>query len=177
MPPHAKPDRLPSPHPSRPRRSGDLDLELFHVRDGWDHAAFRDHIERSAARLPGVNRQADIARVLDVTPSLLSKWFRGQEQPSLASLVKVRDGFIANGVQADLNDLLRLTGRLPHNGDDTTAPGPAPAPAHLHPIAREINTMLAEDSPMPVDKRDELERFLTQVVKTYRPEMRRRRLA
>src|SRR5438552_8841175 len=90
------------------RRSPTAPLVSFHVRNGWDHEAFRDYILRAAANVPGTDRQADIARIVVIIPSLLSKWFRGLEQPSDASLRKVKSRFAAHGVTVRLDDLARL---------------------------------------------------------------------
>lgn len=133
----------------------------------WDPEAFKAYVVGCAANLEGVNSQADIARAAGVGPSLLSKWFRGEETPSLDSLKK-----LAGLPGAKLDDLLQLTGRV--SGDGAVA---AVAVRAAHPLARELDDMLAERSPIATADRQVLVTLVDRVIDPYRRVMRRRRSA
>lgn len=75
------------------------------MSNSWDHEAFRNYILHAAVAL-GLDKQADIARATGVTPSLLSKWFRGLERPSTESLRKISDE-----LHVPMAELLVLVGR------------------------------------------------------------------
>jgi transcriptional regulator with XRE-family HTH domain len=134
----------------------------------WDPGEFKTYVVNAAANLPGVTSQADIARAANVGASLLSKWFRGEETPSLDSLTK-----LATLPGAKLNDLLRLTGRV----DDDGAAPLVTTMRPVHPRARELDDMLAVESPLAVAEREVLETLVDRVMDPYRRTMRRRRSA
>lgn len=134
----------------------------------WDHEEFRTYVVDAAANLPGVTSQADIARAVDIGPSLLSKWFRGEETPSLDSLKK-----LAGLPGATLDDLLKLTGRVPGHGATPAAEQLRP----VHPLARELDDMLDEQSPVAVEDREVLATLVGRIMDPYRRTMRRRRTA
>lgn len=134
---------------------------------GWDYEAFKAYVVNAAANLPGVTSQAGIARAVGVGPSLLSKWFRGEETPSLDSLQK-----IAQLPGANLDDLLKLTGRK--QGEPVGAPAVMRA---MHPLARELDDMLDADSPIAVADKEVLVTLVDRIVEPYRRTMRRRRPA
>jgi transcriptional regulator with XRE-family HTH domain len=138
------------------------------VGNGWDANGFKQYILAAAANLPAVETQADIARVTGVTPSLLSKWFRGVEQPSLPSLRRV-----AEGLRVPLVDLIRLSGRA-DDLDLDERPMP-PAPVLSDPLARLIDQMLDVESPLSQADRDYIRTVVERVVEPYRRAMRRRR--
>lgn len=143
-------------------------LRSFRVSNGWDYAAFGNYIRRAAANL-GLERPADISRATGVTPSLLSKWFRGMERPSMASLHKV-----AEGLRVPLVDLIVLTGRASEADLDTATPQ-LPPTFDAHPLAVELNRMLADDSPLSAEQRGRLELVVDHSMDPYRGLLKRRR--
>jgi transcriptional regulator with XRE-family HTH domain len=161
---------LPTTRPPRARLRDANDLELFRVGNSWDHRAFRDYVITAAANLPNVKTQADIARVAGIVPSLLSKWFRGLEQPNIASLDK-----LATGLQVPLRDLVALSGRLPES-EVGERPTPPP-PILVHPLARDLDAILSPSSPVPAEDRAALETVLDRMIDPYRRLIRRRRPA
>ena len=149
-------------------------LASFRVGNGWDHVAFREYVLAAASKIPDVTTQADIARAAGVGQSNLSKWFRGQQQPEVANLRAMQAGFARHGVQVRLIDLARLAGRA--FDDDGAEPG-EPVATVAHPLARELDQFLADDSPIPQADRDALATVLNGVFEPYRKRMRRRRSA
>jgi transcriptional regulator with XRE-family HTH domain len=160
----------PATHPLDARLRGGNDLELFRVGNSWDHEAFRDYVIVAAANLPNVKTQADIARVAGIVPSLLSKWFRGLEQPNFTSLEK-----LATGLQVPLRDLIALSGRLPE-GEVGERPVPPP-PILVNPLALELDRMLDDESPLSDEDRHAIRTIVDRVIAPYRRQMRRRRPA
>lgn len=134
----------------------------------WDHEAFKAYVVAAAANLNDVTSQADIARAIDIAPSLLSKWFRGTEVPSLDSQKKI----VAKLPGTTLDDLLRLTGRI-----DGGEPPTLTAVRAAHPLARELDDMLADTSPIVDTDREVLVTLVDRVIDPYRRVMRRRRTA
>jgi transcriptional regulator with XRE-family HTH domain len=135
----------------------------------WDYEAFKTYVVTAAANLPGVQSQADIARAIGVGASLLSKWFRGDEKPSLDSLEKIE-----RLPGAKLDDLLKLTGRRSSDGQPTVPPV---AMRPVHALARELDAMLDEGSPIALADKEVLVTLVDRVVDPYRRTMRRRRPA
>lgn len=111
---HPESRQVARPGDGRPDRLADCHgLTSFPVGNtDWQWEEFRDYILAAAAHVPGVRRQADIVRILELpNGAALSKWLRGVEQPSDASLRKIRDGFAKHGVNVSLRDMAQLTGR------------------------------------------------------------------
>lgn len=143
-------------------------LRSFRVSNSWDHGGFSDYIRRAAANR-GLERPADISRATGVTPSLLSKWFRGMERPSMASLHKV-----AEGLRVPLVDLIVLTGRASEEDLDTETPQPPPT-FDAHPLAIELGRMLGDASPLNAEQRERLFIVVDHSMDPYRGLMKRRR--
>jgi transcriptional regulator with XRE-family HTH domain len=163
--------------PTRLRGVGFADaahpLDSYRVRhsegDGWDREGFRDYILSAAAR-QGMRLPAEIARACDVTASQLSKWLRGIEQPSVASLKR-----IAGGLNVPRRDLYALAGRF--SEEDLELTGTPELPTLANALAREIDAMLSEDSPLTEERRESLRTVVDAVLVSYRGDMRRRRTA
>lgn len=140
------------------------------MSNSWDHEQFKAYVLNIAAN-SGVDKTADLARKSGIKPGMISKWFRGVEQPSVGSLQR-----LAGSLNAPLVDLLVLAGRA---GRDELSLDAAPSVPDVvgHPLAREIHKMLADDSPIPPEDRTVLETVIDRVIEPYRKTMRRRRAA
>jgi transcriptional regulator with XRE-family HTH domain len=173
---HPSADRLRTRPMDRPQ--GRLDrryaLTSFRVGNDWDYEAFRDYVLAAAAQVPGVTTLADINRITGIGQSSLSKWFNGREQPSDKNLRLLQAGFAEHGVQVNLRDLAQLAGRLTYDDGAEIA---APVVTFGDPLAREIDQMLADESPLAVEDKDAIRALLDRLIDPYRRRMRRRRSA
>ncbi|MEU6206399.1 XRE family transcriptional regulator [Micromonospora musae] len=130
-------------------------------------ANFRAYVLQHAANAnAGIERVADLSRATQIKPSVFSKWFSGAEQPSVRSLQR-----LSPVIKAPLKELLVLACRVDAEdlGLEST---PEPPEVLGHPLARELNTMLADDSPLPVETRAEIEAFFDRYMDHYRRTMR-----
>lgn len=149
-----------------PKQRGDA-VTLVRVSTTWDHERFREYILSavSATGKPAENT-ADIARHVDVSRPVVSRWFRGLEQPSMANLRKV-----AAKLEVPLADLIELAG---HGGADvgaaemTVSDDPS-----SHPILAELHLMLRPGSPVPPAEQQTIEAMLERIVAPSRHWMRR----
>ena len=109
-----------------------------------------------------IERVADLARESQIKPGVFSKWFSGSEQPSVRLLKQ-----LSPVIKAPLSELLVLAGRVdPADFDFVEAPEP---PGVLtHPLARELDTMLGDESPLTEQERQSIATFLDQYLATYR---------
>jgi hypothetical protein len=145
----------------------------FRVRNDWAHEAFRDYILAAAAGVPGVHTQADIARIAGLpSASLLSKWFRGLEQPSDASLRKIKEGFARHGVAVSLRDMAQLAGRTL---EDEPGPEVAPPFVKVDPDVARVAAVLAPDSGLTDEERGTIRAMVDLIVTPLERQMRRRR--
>lgn len=96
---------------------------------------------------------------------MLSKWFSGSERPSPASLEK-----LANGLRAPIDDLMQLAG-----WSKTGAALPSPPVPELHPLAAELDRLLAADSKLTEEDRDVLAGLVDRVLAGWRPHRNGRR--
>jgi transcriptional regulator with XRE-family HTH domain len=140
-----------------------------HDSGEWDSDKFRDYVLAAAGRLR-MERPAAIARAADVTPSQLSKWLRGLEQPSVKNLQK-----LADGLKVPRRDLFSLAGRF--SDEDLQLDGTPEIPGLAHPLAQEVDAMLADTSPLGEERRASLNTVLDAVLASYRGDMKRRRMA
>lgn len=133
-------------------------------------AAFRAYVLQKAVNAnAGIERVADLARLAKIQPSLFSKWFAGEEQPSVKSLEK-----LAPVIKAPLPELLVLACRV--RAEDLGMDAAPEAPSVLdHPLARELDALLAEDSPLPIEDRQAIEVFMERYLEPYRRAMKTRR--
>lgn len=151
-------------------------LGSFRVSTSWGPkagASLRAYVLQHAANADKtIGTVADLARATGIKPSLYSKWFRGEEQPSVKSLER-----LAPVIRAPLRELLVLACRVSPEDLGLDA---RPEPPELlgHPLARELDAMLAEDSPLSPDERSSIETFLDQYFQPFRRRRSgRRRLA
>ncbi|MEV0608084.1 helix-turn-helix transcriptional regulator [Polymorphospora rubra] len=146
-------------------------LGFLYVSTTWGPEAaaqFRAYVLQSAANTrPDIQTVADLSRATDIKPGVLSKWFRGVEQPSVRLLEA-----IAPIIGAPLSDLLVLTGRVRPEALGLEA---APVPPGIigHPLAREIDTLLGDDSHLSQADRSAMADFLARWLEPYRRPARR----
>jgi transcriptional regulator with XRE-family HTH domain len=152
----------------RARASWGQGVSLSRVRDSWDHEAFRNYVIE-CARNAGftIDSTADIARATgdEITRAMLGKWFAGRERPSDASLRK-----LARHIKAPLPDLLVLAGRN-DAAELGTLPVPFVAPV-LDSLVRELNDVLAANSPVPPDLQQKVRLLVDAVLEEPRRFMR-----
>jgi DNA-binding phage protein len=135
----------------------------------WDPGRFKAYIYAAAANVPELSSMRSIAKYIGLGNggvSLLSKWFKGEERPSLDSLTKV-----AKLPGTDLVDLLRLTGRYGDVGENGEIPDP-PSLRAINELARELDDMLAETSPLAPEDRERLHTVVDGVMNEHRRTMR-----
>lgn len=141
-------------------------LGCVHVSTTWGSeagAALRAYVLQHAANADtGIESVADLARATGIKPSVYSKWFNGSEQPSVRSLQR-----LAPAIGAPLRELLVLAGRVEAEDLGLDA-APQPPEVLGHPLAREIDSLLADTSPLPAEDRRSIETFLRQYLEPYR---------
>lgn len=145
-------------------------LGFVHVSTTWGPEAganFRSYVLQHAANAnAGIERVADLSRATGIKPSIFSKWFAGAEQPSVRSLQR-----LAPVINAPLTDLLVLACRV--DAKDLGLESTPEAPEVIgHPLARELDLMLADDSPIGPESRAEIEAFFDRYLEPYRRAMR-----
>ena len=145
-------------------------LGFVHVSTTWGPDAganFRAYVLQHAANAnAGIERVADLSRATGIKPSIFSKWFAGVEQPSVRSLQR-----LAPVIKAPLTDLLVLACRV--DAKDLGLESTPEAPEVIgHPLARELDLMLADDSAIGPEARTEIEAFFDRYLEPYRPAMR-----
>lgn len=150
-------------------------LGSYRVSTEWGPdagASLRAYVLSHAANAStDIKTVADLSRAAGIKPSVLSKWFRGIEQPAVQSLER-----LAPVIKAPLTELLVLAARV--SADDLGLDShPEPAELLGHPLARELDSLLAEDSPLTVEDRQSITGFLDQYLRSYRRPARRRRSA
>lgn len=158
--------RHPASSRAAPRFRARNGLGCVHVSTTWGSeagAALRAYVLQHAANADtDIESVADLARATGIKPSVYSKWFNGSEQPSVRSLQR-----LAPVIGAPLRELLVLACRVDAEdlGLDAT---PEPPEVLGHPLAREIDSLLGEASPLPAKDRTAIETFLQQYLEPYR---------
>lgn len=132
----------------------------------WDHEAFQDFVVKHAFS-HGIEGRRALGEAANIKVGLLSKWYRGVERPSPESIKK-----LAPVLRVPASDLMVLTGHLPADGAELT---PIPEAPEFHPLARELNTMLAPDSPLTDARRDLLADSVDRIMEPDRKTMLRSR--
>jgi transcriptional regulator with XRE-family HTH domain len=113
-----------------------------------------------AARFP---TPTHFARAVGIDPSVVLRWLSEEQRPTIRSLDR-----IAPVLGTTVNDLVRAA------YPDRLAE-PTPTAPKIHPLARELDRMLADDSPVPAADRQALETVLDRMLEPYRHVLRRRR--
>jgi len=115
-----------------------------------------------AARFP---TPTHFARAVGTDPSVVLRWISEEQRPTIRSIERISSilGKSMNEmVLAAYPDRLGL---------------PVATVAQTHPLARELDMMLSEQSPIDVADREALASVLDRMLDPYRKLMRRRRLA
>jgi transcriptional regulator with XRE-family HTH domain len=103
------------------------------------------------------------ARAAGIDPSVVLRWLSEEQRPTIRSLER-----IAPILRTTMNELVRAA-----YPDRLNVP--APASPRVHPLARELDVMLGDQSPIPEADRRALETVLDRMLDPYRHVMRRRR--
>lgn len=110
---------------------------------------------------------AELGRRAQVAATTVGRWRRGETRPGPDTLRK-----IAPILGVDYSDLLALSGY----GRPADTLGAVIEPQQLrHPLAIEIDRMLADGSPLPMERRKRLEALLDAMIDPDRRAMRPRR--
>lgn len=134
---------------------------ILHVSNLWDHEVFREYVISHAKRAKVATSQAGLARATGIDESVLSRWFRGVEQPSLTNLRRLAEGVPGTSVK----DLAVLAGRASTDELGMESGPVAPVTAHRH--AARIDELLADDSPLPADEKQFLDQTLSRLLERY----------
>lgn len=138
----------------------------------WGQEAARElraYILNAAANADvGINSVADLSRATGIKQSVFSKWFSGTEQPSVRSLQK-----LAPVIKAPLRDLLVLACRVSEADLAMTGP-PEPPEVIGHPLARELDRLLAAESDLSKPDRDRLAFMVDTALARWRTRRARR---
>lgn len=146
------------------RRSLSVNLVRYRLRVSKKEPTFPEFLA-AAIKRAGFATPTDFARAANIHPSVASRWLKG-ERPTLRLLERV-----APTLHVPVQRLISIA--YPGETQTDEIPTAAPAP---HPLALELERMLAEDSPVPAGDRDTLERVIDSVLQPYRrhPKGRRR---
>jgi transcriptional regulator with XRE-family HTH domain len=108
------------------------------------------------------------ARAAGVSPSAVSRWVKGELRPTPPMLER-----ISRALGINVNTLSAIAyPELAAAPEMTYEP-----PAAQHPLVRELERLLAEDSPVPAGDRDTLHRVIDSVLQPYRRYLKGRRRA
>lgn len=139
---------------------------LLHVSNGvWDHDAFRDYVVSRARRAGVATRNSELAAATGIDQGVISRWFRGKEQPSVANLKKLAAGIPGVSVP----ELMIVAGRA--SAEELGVATPQAVAAHR--LAQTVDRLLGEDSPLSDSERDILATLIDRVVSPYQPGSRR----
>ena len=139
-------------------------VAFLHVGKEWDYSAFRQYVISHARKAGIAAKQADLARATEIDQTQLSRWFRGEAQPTVTNLRKLE----AKVPGTTLHDMMILTGHVQAD------PGQLePTPRQSHPLVYELDDLLADDSPIPVADRDILATMVDRILAPYRTGRRR----
>lgn len=107
------------------------------------------------------------AQAAGVSPSAVSRWLAGAATPTVRTLEK-----LARVLDVSAPDLVALAHPELRAGHVVKVPAPA---ARSHPLARELDRMLADDSPVPAPERENLSTVVDSVMDRYRRYLRKKR--
>lgn len=114
---------------------------------------------------------SDFARHAKVSSSAVSRWVAGIQVPRPDTIEKM-----APWIKDDRGRPIPAASLLAVAYPALAKPATAPAAATpMHRLARDVDRLLAEDSPLPADKRANLESLMEMLIDPYRPYLRRRR--
>lgn len=131
----------------------------------WDFTAFRKYVVGHARQSGIAAGQADLARATGLSETLLSKWFRGKTQPTVASLRRIAATIAGTDVQV----MMVMTGHLQ---GEAAANIEVAVPRQSHPLVYELDDVLADES-LPDKDRDEVASLVDRILAPYRSGRRR----
>lgn len=144
----------------------------------WDHDAFRDYVIDRAKILGIADSTATLSRETKIPHSMLSKWFRGEDRPSPASIRKLAAALVVEDAEgrrvSPATDLLVLAGYTHAHEVGMADPPSAPAGVEQHPLVRELGKMLSPDSHLSAEDRDLLAAMVDKILAGWRRPGRRR---
>lgn len=135
------------------------------VSKGSDLPAFPEWL--TAAIEARYETDSAFARAAGVSPSAVSRWTKGELRPTPKILERIAP---ALGVSAQTLSAIAY----PELGSDIPEASYQP-PKLAHPLALDVERLLAEESPVPSDERATLANLIEHVVKPYRRYLRKRR--
>jgi transcriptional regulator with XRE-family HTH domain len=109
------------------------------------------------------------ARAAGVSPSVVSRWVKGELTPTPKALQKIAPALGVNATTLSAIAYPELGGELPESSYQQPRP--------VHPLARDVDRLLGEDSPVPDAERETLASLVEAVVSPYRRYLRKRRTA
>jgi len=147
----------------------------YRLRVSKDDLTFREVLESSIERW--YESDSDFARRAGVSTSAVSRWAAGLNVPTIPTIEKIAP-FVLDGRGRPIPAIKLTALAYPTLGDAIGVRAQAqPVFEPEHPLAREVTRMLASDSPLPADRRENLETLLEALVAPYRNYMRKRKSA
>lgn len=150
--------------PHRPPTAGHVGYCLHVSKQGAQ--AFGEYLANFIAHSGRYPNATAFAIAVGVNPAAVSRWINAKERPAPRSLEK-----LAPHMGVSVQNLFAIA--YPEESADVALPDLP----ELHPLARDINQILSDDSSIGKDDRDALETYLDVVIDPYRKRLRRRRPA
>ncbi len=142
----------------------------YRLRVSKDEVTFGQVLSHSIERW--YESDSHFARMAGVSSSAVSRWCAGSQVPKPETIEKMAPHIKDDrGRPYTAASLLALA--YPGLGRPNVGLPAAPTP--VRPLVRDIERMLAEDSPVPQDKRATLETLLETIVAPYRVYLRKRK--
>lgn len=114
------------------------------------------------------------AEAADVASSSVSRWCHRKGVPSVKKIQQMAPYILDRAGKAIPAGIL-VDLAHPHLAEGRAASIDVGRPGATNPLARELDRMLADDSPMPADQRAALSSLADSLMNPYRTYMRRRR--
>lgn len=115
----------------------------------------------------GLPRPSDLAKASGADQSLIGRWMRDESLPGPTNLRKIAPVLRVREAE--------IFARAGHLAPSTTAE-PSPGRPRRAAVLDELEQLLGPSSPLPKDKRDDLESLVTALVTPYRSYKRRKRV-
>jgi transcriptional regulator with XRE-family HTH domain len=151
------------------RRVMGVNLVRYRLLMGKDHERPTFPEWLAAAIEARYDSDSAFARAAGVSPSVVSRWVKGELTPTPRALQKIAPALGVNATTLSAIAYPELGGELPESSYQQPRP--------VHPIARDIDRLLGDESPVPEAERATLAGLLEAVVSPYRRYLRKRRTA
>lgn len=132
------------------------------VGEQWDYEEFRKYVITHARNAGIANSSVALAAAVGTSQSNVSRWFRGVEKPSVANLQKIADRVPGT----EFTHLMVLAGRA--SVEDMNLPLRPAQPRELHPLAYELDGLLAETSSLTSAERQQLAEMVERIMTSFR---------